>query len=113
MLPIPFYTSPLQGIGLTLSFLMITVGKPVYSFIPLLSQVIILSAGSKILSLKFKNDVTKIMYIHNISDIFVFILYLCFCFVPIKVIKDKLKDNNNSTIVGDNNNNQLEFYKMI
>lgn len=115
MLPIPFYTSPLQGIGLTLSILMITVGKPIYSFIPLLSQVIILSAGSKILSLKFKNDVTKIMYIYNISDIFVFVLYLCFCFVPIKVIKDKLKDNNNSssTIVVDNNNNQLESYKMI
>ena len=60
----------------------------------ILSQVNILSSGSKIIDMKCKNDVTKIMYIYNITDIFVFFLYLCFLFVPIKAIKDKMKENN-------------------
>ena len=38
MVPIQFYTSPLQGIGMTISILMIMIGKPLFSFILLLSQ---------------------------------------------------------------------------
>lgn len=93
MVPIPFYTSPLQGIGITLSMLMIVVGKPLYSFIPQLVQMIILCAGCKILASKFKNDVSKVMYIYNISDIAVFILYMCFICIPIKEIKKKLNES--------------------
>lgn len=113
MVPIPFYTSPLQAIGLTISMLMITIGKPLFSFIPMLSQVIILSAGSKIMAMKVKNDVTKIMYIYNISDIFVFFLYLCFIFVPIKVIKGKMKESNKTTSSVVIVDNQLDNYKII
>lgn len=92
MVPIPFFTSPLQGIGITLSMLMIVVGKPLFSFIPQVVQMIILCAGCKILASKFKNDVTKVMYVYNISDIVVFLLYLCFIFIPIKEIKKKMKE---------------------
>lgn len=92
MLPIPFYTSPLQGIGVTLSMLMIIVGHPLFSFIPQVAQMIILCAGCKILASKNKNDVTKVLHVYNISDIFGFILYCVFLFIPIKEIRKKLKN---------------------
>ena len=92
MIPIPFYTSPLQGIGVTLSMLMIIVGKPLFSFIPQIVQMLILCAGCKILAAKNKDDVTKIMYVYNISDVCVFILYCVFLFIPIREIKKKINN---------------------
>lgn len=100
MVPIPFYTSPLQGICLSLSMLMIVVGKPLFSFIPQVVQMIILCAGCKVLAAKNKNDVTKIMYIYNISDITVFILYSIFLFIPILEIKKKLNNTDSSAFDG-------------
>lgn len=98
MVPIPFYTSPLQGIGVTLSILMIVIGKPLFSFLPQFVQMIILCVGCKILASRNKNDVSKVMYIYNISDVTVFILYCVFLFVPIREIKKKLNNPESSVV---------------
>lgn len=59
MFPIPFYTSPLQGINISVSILMIVVGKPLFAFIPQMVQMIILCAGCKVLASKFKKRCSK------------------------------------------------------
>lgn len=101
MVHVPFITSPLQGIGITVSMLMIVVGKPIFSFIPQVVQMIILCAGSKILAVKNKNDISKVMYVYNISDVVGFILYCCFLFVPIREIRRRINNpNENSSIEG-------------
>lgn len=113
MFPVPFYTSPLQGIGISVSMLMIVIGKPLFSFIPQMIQMIILCAGCKILAHQFKGDATKIMYIYNISDITVFLLYMCFIFIPIKVIKDRKKEFDNTTTTVAEGANQLDAVKLL
>lgn len=93
MFPIPFYTSLVQGVNITISILMIVVEKPLFSFLPQIIQMIILCVGSKILASKFKNDISKVMYIYNISDLAGFLLYICFIFIPIREIKRKMKES--------------------
>ena len=76
-------------------------------------QMIILWAGCKILTHQFKGDATKIMYIYNISDITVFLLYKCFIFIPIKVIKDRKKEFDNTTNTVAEGANHLDAVKLL
>ncbi|OHS95083.1 hypothetical protein TRFO_38729 [Tritrichomonas foetus] len=93
LLPIPFYTSPLNGITVLLSMTMIVVGKPLLAFIPQLLQVLILTIGCKILSSAYKSDPTKIMYIYNINDITVFVISLALLVIPVLQVRKKIKSN--------------------
>ena len=97
MIPIPFYTSPLVGISMTISFLMIIIGKPLFAFLPQLIQMVILCGGCKLIAKSSKDDVTKIMYIYNISDVVVLALNIILLFIPIIAIRKKLKEINMKT----------------
>lgn len=97
MIPIPFYTAPLVGISMTIAFLNIVIGKPIFAFIPQAIQMVILCAGCKIIAKRNKDDVTKIMYIYNISDLSVLALNLVFLFAPIIEIRKKLKEKATKT----------------
>lgn len=98
MIPIPFYTTPLCGISITISFLMIVIGKPIFSFIPQAIQMLILCIGCKVLAKLNQDDVTKVMYVYNIADIFVLVLNLILLFVPIRDIRRKIKEKEYSKI---------------
>lgn len=97
MIPIPFYTAPLVGFSMTIAFLMIIIGKPIFAFFPQLIQMVILCGGCKLIAKNNKDDVTKIMYIYNISDITLLGINIILLFIPIMEIKKKLKDQNTRT----------------
>ena len=92
-LPIPFYTTTIYGICIKISMLIVVVGKPLFSFIPQVVQLLVLCFGCKLIAKKAKSDVSKIMYIYNISDSIVFVLYLILLIIPIREIRKKLKEN--------------------
>lgn len=93
ILPIPFYTIPLQGLVNTCVMTYIIVGKPLLGFIPLITQVLIQSIGCNVLAKHFSDDMTKIMHIYNISDVVVFILNAFLMIWPIIIIKRKARAN--------------------
>ena len=101
MIPIPFYTAPIIGISMTISFLMIVIGKPIFSFIPLIIRVVVLCGGCKLIAKKSKGNVTRVMYIYNITDISLLIVDLILLFIPIRDIRRKMKEESSKTIVND------------
>lgn len=98
MIPIPFYTTTLQGVSGTMSILMIVIGKPIFAFIPNFIQMLILCIGCKIIAMLKKDDVISIMYVYNISDLTIFTLNLILLFIPVLEIKKKLKELNSKQL---------------
>lgn len=98
MLPIPFYTCPLQGFCVCVSMMMIVVGKPIMSFIPQCVQFAILCIGCNVIARYCNHDPTKIMYIYNIADITNFVLLLLFLIYPIRLIKKKMDEKTDTYI---------------
>lgn len=98
MIPIPFYTVTLQGISTPIALLMIIIGKPILAFISSLVQMGILCGGCKLIANWNKDDVTRIMYVYNISDVLYLTLNLILLTFPIIAIKKKLKELNSMTI---------------
>ena len=72
---------------------MVVVGKPLFSFIPQIVQLFVLCFDCKLIAKSAKNDVSKIMYIYNISDSIVFIIYLILLIIPLREIRKKLKES--------------------
>lgn len=98
MLPIPFYTSFINGfITIAMALLMI-IGKPLLVLIPTVLAPINLIISCVILKKIFKDDYIKLMYSYNISDIIGFFIYFGMFIYAIVVVKkaDKEKDINDT-----------------
>lgn len=102
MLPIPFYTSFLLGVGLLVYASLLVIKKPGLSMIPLVLQIVILCAGSEVLKLIFKDDFIKIFHIYNCSDIICFIVFLAELIYVIWFILKKEKENINISLSSNN-----------
>ena len=70
-------------------FLLI-IGKPYYSMIVSAIQTIILSVGSKMIGKRTK-DVHDVVYIYNISDVTITIIYLIIFIISLIQLKKKIK----------------------
>ncbi|OHS94774.1 hypothetical protein TRFO_39065 [Tritrichomonas foetus] len=81
LIPIPFYTFPMGAINLVAPMVFITVGKPIYSTIVPLVQILSICFGAKYLSVKFQNDPVKIGHAYNICDVFTFLVTLVFSLI--------------------------------
>ena len=100
ILPIPFYTSWLSALAIILAMTQLVVGKPLFSLLPNFIQVIIQCVGCQIAAKIFKNeDSLKIMYIYNISDVIVIALHLIFMIYPIKIIRKKVKESQDTSLL--------------
>ncbi|OHT12268.1 hypothetical protein TRFO_17946 [Tritrichomonas foetus] len=99
LLPIPFYTISLSGIGLVIVMTQLVAGKPIFALLPSLFQLLIQSFGCKFLAKKYSDHLINVMYIYNISDISVFVLNMLLFIYPVVVIRRKLKANNESSIL--------------
>lgn len=91
ILPIPFYTAPLQGICIICQMTYVIVGKPILALIPSICQLFIQSIGCKLLAKKYSTDLIKVMYVYNISDVIVFIINMVLMIWPILLIRKKIK----------------------
>ena len=92
LLPIPFYTNWLNSLMFFLTLTHIITGTPLLAFIPNFVQVCILCIGCPIIAKKLQqNEINKIMYMYNISDISGLIVHLFIIFFPIRIILRKLK----------------------
>ena len=100
ILPIPFYTSWLSALAIILAMTQLVVGKPLFSLLPNFIQVIIQCVGCQIAAKIFENeDSLKIMYIYNISDVIVIALHLIFMIYPIKIIRKKVKESQDTSLL--------------
>ena len=97
ILPIPFYTAPLQGICIICQMTYVIVGKPILALIPSIFQLIIQSIGCKLLAKKYSSDLIKVMYVYNISDVLVFLINVVLMIWPILLIRRKIKENRKFT----------------
>lgn len=88
MLPIPFYTSFLYGIGVGVYSLILIVKKPILAMIPFIVQILILSCGSEVFKLLFKNEFVMIFHVYNCADIICFIIYIVEFVYAIKIIRN-------------------------
>lgn len=95
ILPIPFYTAPLQGICIVCQMTYVIVGKPILALIPSIFQLLIQSIGCKLLAKKYSTDLIKVMYIYNISDVIVFIINMVLMIWPIIIIRKRSKTGQN------------------
>lgn len=98
MLPIPFYTSFLLGVGLIVYAALLVLKKPGLSMISLVMQIVILCAGSEIFKLIFKEDFVKIFHIYNCSDILCFIVYFIELIYIIRFIIKRDQENKNTIL---------------
>lgn len=74
MVPIPLYTFAIGNMCMFFVNFFVAVGKPFYSTLNSLVQLISICVSSKLLSLKFPNDPTKIMFSYTISDLITVVL---------------------------------------
>ena len=99
ILPIPFYTSLLSALSIIFAMTQLIVGKPLFSLLPNFIHVIIQYVGCQITAKIFTyEDSLKIIYIYNISDVIVITLHLIFMIYPIKIIRKKLKESQDTYI---------------
>lgn len=72
---IPFYSVIVHSFVMPTIMFLVVIGKPYYTIFISLLQTIILSAGSKIIASK-TTEAHHVLYIYNISDCLVFVIYL-------------------------------------
>lgn len=92
MLPIPFYTFPLQGLTFMCGCILVCMKKPLFSMLPQLIQLVILIAVAKVFSVKYHDCPMKIFYAFNISDGSSFIISILFLIKPLIDVFKKSKD---------------------
>ena len=96
MVPIPFCTFAIGNICIFLINFFVSVGKPFFSTITSLVQLVSICVGSKLLALKFPNDTIKKMFSYVISDLSTVVLtIILFSITIIPLIKKSRNSNEN------------------
>lgn len=87
---IPFYSFITESFIYPVGMFLLIIGKPYYSMIVSAIQTIILSVGSKMIGKRTK-DVHDVVYIYNISDVTITIIYLIIFIISLIQLKKKIK----------------------
>ena len=94
IIPIPFYTYPIAVLDVIFPQLYVAAGKPFLSTITLVLQCVSICVSAKIISVKFPDDPSKLMYAYNCCDLFTLVFNIISFIIVIVPIIRKLKDQN-------------------